>query len=318
MDFLFVYGEIDESIRISIKKQATITWGEVGEIRINRLSLIFPLSQSSVYLIETPEYLGCLDGWGTLIHSKHEQDLRIGFFDSLRKNWPILDTDVSGCFSGILYDRENQSLKIYSDLSGIYPLYYTNHQRGLIGGTSLVALGSFLRPDIDLIGIIERLSPPDYINFGSRTILKGINKLLPGELIKFTAGQQAKSIFDATLFGQISHQSVQDDACSLWEVIKSDILSCMAGCRTLCVDMSGGWDSRIIAGVLKFSNKNKTFLTWGTSEDAYEVKIAKSCADMVNADFRYCDMYPSYFPTYDAFSRNILNGEGTLITPGRP
>ena len=45
-------------------------------------------------------------------------------------------------------------------------------------------------PQFDDVGIIQKLYGHEMVNIGSRTILKGVKRLLPGELIQIEIKQK--------------------------------------------------------------------------------------------------------------------------------
>lgn len=314
MDFVFCFGKIDNKIDNDLTKQANNFWGDFEKIYCNDFLIIFPSNQNKTFMNADENLLGVIDGWGLDTKSNNNQKIK-NFYRNLNNCWPILDESMSGCFSGLLFDKSRKILRIFSDISGIFPLYYSQQKNYWLGGTNLINLAHVLKEDFDLLGVLQRLTPPDYVNFGSRTVVKNIRKLLPGELIQINSNFLVENIYDNTLFSRINRDSIRDSAWALWETIKSDINSCVEQFKFINVGMSGGWDSRIIAGALQFSNVKKSYITYGESENEYEVEIAKKCAIITHANFQYCDIYENYFPSRDLFERNMKKTEGVFVTP---
>jgi hypothetical protein len=184
-----------------------------------------------------------------------------------------------------------------------------------VGGTSLLSIGRTFSVKFDIVGVLQRITPPDYVNFGNRTILDRVNQLLPGEMKIPTQDMGEVTEFDNSLFSTTTKGNIYEQAELLWEVIKSDIKSCVQDIDKVNIGMSGGWDSRLIAGGLEPENKKTVCWTYGMFPDEYEVKISRKCAELLNADFIFCDIYEKYFPSRSDFTKNLSIGEGTFITP---
>ena len=130
---------------------------------------------------------GCLCGYirkfslsKKAVLSKHNESL---FSELFANNWP-LDNDFTGSFSAMAIDKSQ--IIIANDLIGIYPIYYYKNDYELIICSSLIALGAIINEKYDYIGVIQRITGPDYCNFGKRTIIKNVSRLLPGEFLKFS------------------------------------------------------------------------------------------------------------------------------------
>ena len=111
---------------------------------------------------------------------EHNESL---FSELFANNWP-LDNDFTGSFSAMAIDKSQ--IIIANDLIGIYPIYYYKNDYELIICSSLIALGAIINEKYDYIGVIQRITGPDYCNFGKRTIIKNVSRLLPGEFLKFS------------------------------------------------------------------------------------------------------------------------------------
>lgn len=317
MDFIIVFGEKSTTPIENIKKQATIVWREIESINHNLFTLVYPKSRvDGTAMVDTMEFTGCLEGWGAITTAHHLDESMRMFFQIIIKKWPVIQDDFTGCFSGIIFDKKTRKTKLFSDATGIYPLYFYINQSGYcIAGTSLIVIGRALSSKLDLCGVIQRMSPPDYINYGDRTILKEVKRLLPGEMLTIDQSLITNRTYDNSLFGQMESGNIRQQAESVWEIMKSDVKSCVNERGHIYIGMSGGWDSRFIAGALQTLNNSKTFVTFGMSSEEYEVKLAASCAKVSNANFVFCDFTPKYFPTYEEFSDNMKFGESLLITP---
>jgi hypothetical protein len=311
MNFLFLYGDSSENEINSILLQAKRLWGEVEYVNYGTFYLFYPKPKNSKCFMDSDRFLGILDGWGGI----HNENTSINkFFALIDDNWPVKNEELSGCFCGLIFNKNFSKLKIFSDLAGIYPIYVAEEKKYCIGGTSLILIGRILRRDLDIIGVLQRISWPDWTNFGYRTILKGVKKIQSGEMKIYDNQLSSRSIFDNSLYGQSELRNLHEQAQSLWQLIKEEVDTCIGENDVVNVGMSGGWDSRTIAGALDDPRRKLRFFTYGMSEDGYEVEIGRSIAKILSAEFVFCDVFPDYFPSYERFAENMIEGESTHNT----
>jgi len=315
MDFVFAFGNLPLFLTDRLGKALASIWGEVCEIREPFFYLCYPRSHATHYLVHGDGYIGCIDGWAGIHGPSDWAGALSRFFSAVRYQWPLTDEAVTGNFAGLLYDRDSNSLRVFSALVGIFPLYYSAFPSHVVGGTSLVALGRAILPEIDVIGLVQRASPPHYMNYGRRTLLKGVWRLMPGEMQVYDSELRVTIMWDNNLYTQETRKASAQAALDLWNTIMADVALSVAPYKHVCVGMSGGWDSRLVAGALRETGKGLTCLTYGTSEDQYEVKLARRCSEILGANFVFCDVYESYFPKREDFVQNMLRGEGTDHTP---
>jgi len=313
MDFVFAFGAFSPLLTRKLKESLVSVWGDANEIYDEQFYLCYPKCQPSHYLVHEREYIACIDGWAGTDNADEKKTL-LEFYNSVRHQWPLLDSGSTGSFSGVLYDRKVNTLRIFCDLGGIFPFYYAVCKGYVTGGTSLIALGRALRPPMDVVGVIQRVSPPNCTNYGRRTILEDVYRLMPGEMRIYDAEMHVVITWDNALYGEIKDRELPKVARNLWEIIKADVEISVRQYKHVYVGMSGGWDSRLAGAALRESAKSLTCLTYGTSTDQYEVRIARECARILGADFVFCDVYSSYFPTREDFIRNLSRGEGTQNT----
>ncbi|MGQ9698832.1 MAG: hypothetical protein ACUVRO_12670 [Armatimonadota bacterium] len=315
MDFVFAFGELSPILMQKLRQTFTSIWGDIHEISEAGFYLCYPSSQPSYYLVDNEEFVGCIDGWAGVHNLRDWKRGIYEFYRTIRSQWPLTGESITGSFVGLLYDRGARSIKIFSDLGGILPLYYCVHDSQLIGGTSLITFGRTLSPELDVIGLIQRASPPHYMNYGDKTILKNVYRLLPGEMRHYDSNLNVMVMWDNDLYMEGVKRATPQTVRELWDIIQADVaLSVAPYDDHIYLAMSGGWDSRLVAGALHETGKKLTCLTYGTSEDEYEVRIARRCAEILGAEFMFCDVYPSYFPTRKDFIENLSHGEGTENT----
>jgi asparagine synthase (glutamine-hydrolysing) len=99
-------------------------------------------------------------------------------------------TYLRGMFAFALWDERRQTLLLARDRVGIKPLYYATTPAGLMFASELKAVLRWpaVSRDIDAQALAEYfgfLSVP-----GSRSILRGVRKLLPGHVLTYQGGEE--------------------------------------------------------------------------------------------------------------------------------
>jgi asparagine synthase (glutamine-hydrolysing) len=99
---------------------------------------------------------------------------------------------LAGMFAFALYDRPRQRLILARDRLGIKPLFLAHLPQGLAFASELKALFPLFsgRPEIDPIGLVQYLQ--NQFNSGRTTILRDVERVLPGEALWLEAGQVVK------------------------------------------------------------------------------------------------------------------------------
>ena len=90
---------------------------------------------------------------------------------------------LNGMFGIALHDRRNRKVLLARDHLGIKPLYYAFQNDRLIFGSEIKALlaSDWIQKDIDYTALANFMSW-EYVP-GRSTLLTGVNKLLPGEML---------------------------------------------------------------------------------------------------------------------------------------
>lgn len=300
----------------NLKQHCRRLWPQIAVFESSPFHLITPENEMTSCVFQNEHYIGFVSGWirHLDLNSVNYDDLQSfephleRFFNTIFTDvWPILDDKYTGCFSGILFDKTDHNLKLFNDAIGMYPIYFRIDRFSITGSTNIAVLSRALRCSIDLAGVLQTITGPEYSNYGRRTIVTGVQRLLPGELMCFSSPSAAHSKYDNSLYQDDSetNPSLEILSSTIWQCVKEDIRACIGETPKVNVCMSGGWDSRLMISALADHHKLQ-FFTWATSEDAYEVTLARKCAEIVDAHFDYCDLKEHWFPTDVELRRNVL------------
>lgn len=301
MSVVFYYGE-DEAKRQALNRQALAVWGKTHEVRRGKFLMLQPERNRSVYGVEEPEMAGCIAGYvrwrqGGAVSTQRPAsfgDHNKFLCDEIRRgHWPVSD-DLTGLFSAVTYDGTGDVLSLCNDVTGFYPMYYSIASSEVMGGTSLLILARANRRDPDLLGLLESIAGIE-CTFGTRTLISGVHRLLPGELLVIRDGKILRQSFDDTLYTEIDGRPLARTAEEVWELMKEDVRACVGDEPRVILGLSGGWDSRLVLGALKEAHLQIDCYTVG-DEGEYETRVARRLAALCAQKFRSFPVYEDYFP----------------------
>jgi hypothetical protein len=158
---------------------------------------------------------------------------------------------------------------------------------------------------------VQQLTSP-YCNYGRRTILQGVSRLLPGEWRRISLKSLGVDVrFDNSLYEGVIEENIDKNARKVWHCLRKEIdLACKYSTR-INVALSGGWDSRhLLAGL--YGKQNVRGLTYGNTS-LYETQIARRCAQAANADFECFGVEGKYFPPREVIEKMVKDTEGALV-----
>lgn len=232
---------------------------------INRLEADFIIGEYSVYI----------DGCNTRFF---EEELFIDFSDSLlgSKN-KVTDVKCSVSLS------INGQTRFCADKLNNHPFYYFVHGRNIVLTSNLFLLKKLnINLEIDPVGLIQRLSGPDFTSFGERTLLKNIKKTLPFKEYIFNNGKVNSTELSIIEYGmQKASDSVVDN---LLDVLFDSHREVLSGFNNIDIALSGGLDSRLSLGIFyellkeeSFKSKKIRSITYGSCWN-YESRLAETLA----------------------------------------
>jgi len=232
---------------------------------------------------DTETLLACIDAWG--------------FEQALRK--------TTGMFAIALWDNFERVLYLARDRMGEKPLYYGWQNGVFLFGSELKALKvhSAFDGEIDR-NALALLMQHNYIP-APYSIYKGIQKLLPGTLVKVQGDNTSRqvnerpeaywSLTNVAMAGQASPFSADDSEAvlTLDSLLQDSIRQQMVADVPLGAFLSGGIDSSTIVALMQVQSSRaiRTF-TIGFNEKNYnEAKHAKAVADYLKTE--HTELYVS-------------------------
>ncbi|GGW78790.1 asparagine synthetase B family protein [Salegentibacter mishustinae] len=226
----------------------------------------------------------------------------------ITKQWPVPNS-ISGSFSTAIIEEKTGEIVVCNDAIGVYPLYYFAGENEFYISNSLIWLGVVSKASVDEVGLFQRTYCPEFANIGSRTLLKNVKRLLPGEWIRFRkSGEIRERKYDNELYQQLS-----DSVAPLkyWKAFKKEVSYCLAEEENVHVALSGGMDSRLIMGSVP-REKQLFCHTYG-QEDYYESLIAKRIAGLYDANFRSYSQPELNFPGKEVLEKYTIETEAIYL-----
>ena len=197
---------------------------------------------------------------------------------------------LNGMFAFVIWDRKDQILFATRDRLGIKPLIWANLNRSMLIASTVEPL--FSLPDVNLQLDYEALRDVlayDYIP-APRTILKNVNKLMPGHYLTWKISDSEPQI---NQYWRIPQSTVEAALPSRLELISRIEASLdLAVSRQMVSDvpigafLSGGIDSSLIVAIMaKHSAKPiKTFSISFNKSELDESMFAKEVAEIFQTD----------------------------------
>ena len=216
-----------------------------------------------------------------------EHEIYNALYDALKANklkQKLLD--LNGNFSGVI--KFQDSTYLFSDKLKTYPLLYAT-----IGGEWLISDQS-----IEILDAMPEYNPNEdaimtylalgYLH-GNHTFLNNCNIVAAGTYVKLnqtaTVYEYHKHIYKK--INLTDEEIMEGCVTSMENAIKRMITS--IGDRPICLPLSGGYDSRLLACVLKKLGANNVIcFTYGIPE-SYEVKISKQVANTLGFPWHYVE-----------------------------
>jgi len=184
----------------------------------------------------------------------------------------------NGFYAGIVYDT-HLGLTIGADILGIYPVYYWQYNNVLLAGSSpeLFSYHPYFSRKLNAQGLISILLMSHI--FDGQTLLKGVKRLNAGCLLRFEPGKNAyeENQYKIQLSTRYYDLPFSAHCEVLGEALEDTIGRHTAAKLNYSLLLSGGLDSRMLAGFLIEKNRQCRAITMGIDSDV-EMQTAKNVA----------------------------------------
>lgn len=198
---------------------------------------------------------------------------------------------LDGMFAFAWYDREARTLALARDPTGTKPLYYHAGSGRLVFSSelrSLLSAGMERRLDPFSLGLYFQLG---YVP-GPRTMIQGVNKVVPGEIIVYDLARQEVAR-RACYRPQLETPRQKYKAHEFRAAVREAVEQSSMGLRSMGLYLSGGLDSSIILHELcELGHKPITLSTRFEADGAAHVNDDATLAEMLAKQYgtRHIDL----------------------------
>jgi len=203
-----------------------------------------------------------------------------------------------GFYAGLTYSRK-YGIIAGADLLGIFPVYYYTKGDVLLLGSSseLFKFHPVFEKEFNPIGLVSILISMHIFN--GETLLKGVKRLESGRLLVWQTGSVPKEIlqYDFPVSKKYFSLPFSNHVDILDKAIDEAITYNISSGTTYNLMLSGGLDSRMLAGYLKAKNADVEALTLGEHKDL-EVKCASKVAQNLSFRHQVIEIASNQYPLF--------------------
>ena len=218
---------------------------------------------------------------------------------------------LRGMFGFAIWDEKRQSLLLARDRSGIKPLFYALTPGGdLVFGSEIKAIlaSGMIEPELDDDAVAEYFALGTVS--GSRTLFRGINKLVPGHTLEWREGRvQIDRYWSLPAYepGKIVYRDLAGAAEDFWRRFVEAVGITLMSDVPLGVFLSGGLDSSLIVAAMREHGVEalRTFSVGFAEAEASELPFARIAAETFRTEHHEitCDV-EDYFGALPRLTRH--------------
>lgn len=225
---------------------------------------------------------------------------------------PEVAKKFNGLFNLAFWDEKKKSLTLINDRLGIHYLYFYNDNKNFLFAPELKALlqHSKIKRTLSIESIV------DYFSFGfilgDRSFFKNIKLMPPGSILKYKNGKFSIEKYWDFPFIENHQKKSEKDYINEFDLIMNKVSNRQRENGTRKgIALSGGIDSRIIAGYLSKKNDSLYSFTFG-EEGTDEVNYAARVADELGFYHQRIDYSVQDF--FNNFDNMVWLSEGHINT----
>ncbi|HJU67737.1 MAG TPA: asparagine synthase-related protein [Gemmatimonadaceae bacterium] len=237
--------------------------------------------------------------WGDAIpaNGAHRITAQV-LFDSWKPAGATCPPAFDGFYAALRFDARD-GVTVGADLLGFFPIYYALHDGVLLVGTSARLFRDHPKfpPRLSPAGLIGLLLT--HAPLGGRALLDGVRRLAPGHALAWRRGTDAREVRQYTIPSpqRPGDRTSQSAAEELDAVLDRTVERHLLGDHTPGLLLSGGRDSRLVAGYVRRHRDRAHALTLGKQAD-YEMKCATAVARTLRLTHATVDVKEAQFPAF--------------------
>jgi len=209
-----------------------------------------------------------LDENGSVVDAKWLRRSWLG--DSAPQAW-------DGFYAAFAYDGV-RGLVAGADVSGLFPVYYWSDKDVVLVGSSIDAFHAHpsFRSELNPLGLAGVLLTGGLVD--GETLWKRVRRLKPGHFLSWSQGKSPREICQyAMLMDETCGGSFSEQVALLDDALDRAVARHTNADDELCLLLSGGRDSRLVAGLAHRRHRRVHALTLGAADD-YEMQCAGAVA----------------------------------------
>ena len=256
--------------------------------------------------------------WGNLLGHEHDgeyvprrrSETDAKYCASLYDRYGLSFVDgLNSEFSGVIYNRRERTVSLFTDRLGSRPVYWTRAEDGsLVFSSLLQSLGS--HPHVDLE--FDRKFLSEFLAYsrvlGIYTPVVGVQNLPPASIVTFDLDGEKiaeRRYWQPEL--QPEQKSFSEFVDQFTSIFKQAVEERTIKGAVQGLLLSGGTDSRAVLSLL---GEGTVAFHMNEREASPETKVARRVAATAGAKFRYLDRGISYYPDVLKNSSEITNLNG--------
>lgn len=158
--------------------------------------------------------------------------------------------DLDGAFALVIYDKPVDRLIIASDPLGFYSVFYAQQGTRVYVSTSALAIAEVVQAAPSEYGIYLFLSTGSV--YGRATLWQEVHRLPAGTVLELTqAGCHESVYWSPGVKDEISRLSLVDSVHGAIDLLSQLIRACAKNEAAIWVDLTGGFDSRLVAALVE-------------------------------------------------------------------
>jgi asparagine synthase (glutamine-hydrolysing) len=195
-----------------------------------------------------------------------------------------------GYFAAAVYDA-HEGLVVGADILGLYPVFWWHGGDVLLAGSSpeLFRHHPSFRFELDLAGLTGVLLT--MYSLDGATLMSGVSRLGPGRALVWRKGSSPREVTQYQLPASTRHFDLPGSATAdlVHETLKRSVARHVPSDSPSALTLTGGRDSRLLAGILSELGRPPVAVTLGNDNDI-EVECAKSVAHALRLEHHVAGM----------------------------
>jgi asparagine synthase (glutamine-hydrolysing) len=204
-----------------------------------------------------------------------------------------------GFHAAVAYMRQSGQVVVGADLLGFFPIYYHSTGDTLLLGSSpeLFRHHDAFRPVLDPAGLAGILLTAG--SFENATLWQGVRRLPPGHLLRWSPHAAPREVrqYQQPVSDQYFDRPLQQQVELLHGALTEALQQQTRSVEPCTLLLSGGRDSRLLAGVLHRQRVPLRALTFGRASD-HEVRCATAVAHTLNFEHTVAELPAAAYPEY--------------------